>query len=487
MCVCGGGGSLWLGAQEKYGKIVTHCWFDDGHIMLGFSAGFLVVISTRMEEIGEELYSARFHRQALTNVAYSPQLKLAACAGDGGVKIVDCSKGFDDVVEPQEVPLSDPNGSGDRCNGLGWSPDGQILTVAAGSGCVHGFLARMSIVHASYKTQAAFLSNLKEVSVVDVRAGVPPLKVPVSVEPTLIALGAMHLAAAGSSGRVAFHRCLPGDMAAVGPEQEYGAKVDAVRLNNKYAAVLAGGYLHLHEVEPGAALASPGPGGPAQGATARRKVFPDGASPGRPGKGGPVTAMALTDHFLFYGTKSGQIDAFLLDEWTPLAGATLHHSAPIRSLHPNATGTRLVVVDSDGEAFMGNAITSDLTPFPLFPKVRHALHHTAAAGGLPEISFVPYPATGTLAPLDRLPPAKSCGTQPPTARAWCWSGTAATCTPSPTLLPPSAARSSPSWAPSRLGVPARSPSRPRPSRCPLTAPQFYRSAARSPARTLLGT
>jgi WD repeat-containing protein 19 len=94
----------------RYGRIVTHCWFDDGHIMLGFSEGFLVVISTHAAEIGEELYSGRFHRSSLTCVAYSPQLKLAACAGDGGLKLVDCSKGFDEVSEPEDVPLPGPHG-----------------------------------------------------------------------------------------------------------------------------------------------------------------------------------------------------------------------------------------------------------------------------------------------------------------------------------------------------------------------------------------
>ena len=107
---------LELAFQAKYGRIVTHNWFDDGHIMLGFDQGFLVVISTMLEEIGEELYSARFHHQKLTDVSYSPNLKLAACAGDSGVKILDCSRGFDDI-KPEDLSLS-----GERCSGLARRP-----------------------------------------------------------------------------------------------------------------------------------------------------------------------------------------------------------------------------------------------------------------------------------------------------------------------------------------------------------------------------
>ena len=391
---------LELAFQQKYGRIVTHCWFDDAHIMLGFSEGFLVVISTRISEIGEELYSARFHHSSLTDVAYSPALKLAACAGDGGVKVVDCSRGFDDVPPPEDVPLLAGVGgeparkalSPELCSKVGWSPDGQILTVATVAGSVHGFLARMQIVNGAFKASVAYLSSLKEVSVLDVRTTMGgPLKVPVALEPEFLALGGMHLAV-GSHSRVAFHRCLPDDTALVGPgpggrgsgEQEYGADVMAVALNDKYAAVLtANGKATLHEIEPGAALSSPGPGqsNPA-GLPQRRKVFPEmgpgSGSPQRDAKGGrhgggggsggeAIAAIALTDHAFLYGTQGGAVEVFLLEAWTSLPGATLHHSEGIAALHPSPSGTRVVVLDARGGAFMGNPVTSDLTPFPLFP------------------------------------------------------------------------------------------------------------------------
>ncbi|CAN0099785.1 unnamed protein product, partial [Heterosigma akashiwo] len=50
-----------LAFQPRYGDIVTHRWFGDGYVLLGFSAGFLVAISTDMSEIGEEKFSGEFH------------------------------------------------------------------------------------------------------------------------------------------------------------------------------------------------------------------------------------------------------------------------------------------------------------------------------------------------------------------------------------------------------------------------------------------
>jgi len=226
------------------------------------------------------------------------------------------------------------------------------------------------------------------VSVLDVRTRLPPLHVPVSLEPSLVALGSMHLAVASSSGAVAFHRCLPEDHDRVGPEQEYG-KVKALVLNDKYAAVLASdGTLTLHEIEPGLSVASPGPN-PNQHAnshTQRRKVFPEGGeSPGRGGRSkfsaaNAVTAVALTSHFLVYGTASGAVETFFLEQWTSLAGATVRHSCFINMVVPNPAGTRVVVVDEKGEAYMGNAVTADLTPFPHFPKaVKTVLWDTEVA------------------------------------------------------------------------------------------------------------
>ncbi|KAB7494541.1 WD repeat-containing protein 19, partial [Armadillidium nasatum] len=71
-----------LAFQGKYG---------DGYILIGFSAGYFVVISTHMKEIGQELFQAKNHKTVLNDIAISTKLNKAASCGDnvtlGGVII----------------------------------------------------------------------------------------------------------------------------------------------------------------------------------------------------------------------------------------------------------------------------------------------------------------------------------------------------------------------------------------------------------------
>lgn len=47
----------------------------------------MVLISTHMSEVGEEQFSAQFHKGGITDVAYSPELRQAAAAGSTTIKV----------------------------------------------------------------------------------------------------------------------------------------------------------------------------------------------------------------------------------------------------------------------------------------------------------------------------------------------------------------------------------------------------------------
>ena len=353
---------LELAFQQRYGSIVAHQWFGDGFMMLGFSEGFLVVISTHISEIGEELFSGRFHHKALYDIAYSPTLKYAAVAGDTGVKLVEMTH-FKDLKR-ESIGLDATDGSIEK---IEWSPDGHILTAATEGGGVHAFLARMPIVHNAHGTTVAYLSSLREITVIAAPpppaatgpggASSPPpdqprpVVFPVGLEPSFVAVGPTHVAV-GMNNVVMYYAYVDPKRPKVN-EQEYLGKVDKICLNGAHAAVLSGTRVTLHEIEAQA------------GAGTQRKTFPVREDEHFV----CATAIALTRDFLIYGTQAGTVEFFAVhpDEWTMLPGVELRHAHAVASLHPNAAGTRVVVVDAQHQGFIYNPVSAELTSIPSFP------------------------------------------------------------------------------------------------------------------------
>lgn len=69
-----------LAFNLKYGSIVTYHWFGDGYILIGFSEGYLISISTYPKEVGKELFQVRNHKEMLSDVGLSKIAgKVATC------------------------------------------------------------------------------------------------------------------------------------------------------------------------------------------------------------------------------------------------------------------------------------------------------------------------------------------------------------------------------------------------------------------------
>eukprot|EP00903_Cladosiphon_okamuranus_P008272 g7961.t1 len=386
-----------LAFQTKYGSIVVHRQFGDNYLLLGFSEGYLVLISTRMSEIGEEQFSGRFFKGGMTDVSYSPELRQAVAAGPTSIKVVNM-RTYKEISEEQ-IPTS--TGDGGIC-GLAWCPDGQILTVATAAGDVFNFLARMPTVHASFGSCVAYLSSLRQVSVVDAaRSGDKPLNVPVSIEPTIVGLGPAHVAVA-MNDRAIFYRATRKDKSQAGvgfnyiivDEREYNGRVIDVRLNSTCAAVLSGTKVILQRIEldgQGAGDGAAGRRGRSSSVAGAGVSHAGGAGGGgagiAPGPGprrtfperedrehGEATAIGLTEAFLVYATKAGTVEFFCLSEWAPLAGVELKHSSPVLRLWPNYLGTRVVFVDGTSAGWLYSPASDMLTQIGGFPpNCRHCM------------------------------------------------------------------------------------------------------------------
>lgn len=147
--------ALELAFQQRYGHIVSFKWFRDGYVMVGFSLGFLVVISTHLDEIGREQFCARFHMDGLRDIAYAPHRHQVATAGDSVIKIVDMREWRE--VKSQEIFTTTPSTSAHhqttpgadspslRSYGHGsspvdkvaWSADGRFISLSTRNGCLY--------------------------------------------------------------------------------------------------------------------------------------------------------------------------------------------------------------------------------------------------------------------------------------------------------------------------------------------------------------
>ena len=102
-------------------------WFGYGYILIGFTNGFLIVISTHPKEMGQELFQAKTYRDVLKYI-FSLTLSKAASAETTVYDLQDI-----DVIIDVEME----SGSLHR---LDWSSYSQLLCVAATKGEVFLYL-----------------------------------------------------------------------------------------------------------------------------------------------------------------------------------------------------------------------------------------------------------------------------------------------------------------------------------------------------------
>lgn len=81
--------------QERYGFIIDYHWHNEGQILLGFSNGMFIVISTYYKELGQELTQVKAHKESLTSLCVCmTSKKLATCSENTLVSSFTFDKNF---------------------------------------------------------------------------------------------------------------------------------------------------------------------------------------------------------------------------------------------------------------------------------------------------------------------------------------------------------------------------------------------------------
>ncbi|XP_070553702.1 WD repeat-containing protein 19-like isoform X2 [Ptychodera flava] len=340
-----------LAFQQRYGNIISYKWYGDGYVMLGFSHGYFIVISTHIKEIGQELFQARNHKDSLSAIAISLPLNKAATAGDNCIKIHDLSE----LKEMYAIITME-----DETKGLGkleWTDDGQLLAIGTQRGSLHTYLTKLPVLGDAYGTRIAYLTSLLEVTVVNHVEQEQSVTIGIEVEPTFVALGPFHMAA-GMNNRAWFY--ILGDK---GPERmkdrEYLGTINSMALNADYAAVFFENKVQLHLIE-----GEGGDGGTSEERETR--LFPDSDIDLR------ITCCALTSDFLIYGTDAGGLHYFFIEDWQFVN--EFRHVVGIRKVYPDMTGTRMVFIDDKSDGYVYNPVNDATLDIPNFsPTVKGIL------------------------------------------------------------------------------------------------------------------
>ncbi|XP_039203284.1 WD repeat-containing protein 19 isoform X1 [Crotalus tigris] len=338
-----------LAFQKCYGKIISYKLYGENYIMIGFSLGYFVVISTQVQEIGHEIFQASDHKDYLTSIAISESLNKAASCGDNCVKIHNLS----DLTEICAIiNLEDENKGLDQ---LSWTDDGQLLAVSTKRGFIHVFLTNLPILGASYGTRIAYLTSLLEVTVANYIENEPPIRVSVEVEPNFIAVGPYHLAV-GMNNRAWFY-VLGESRVKKLKDMEYLGTVASICLNSDYAAALFDGKVQLHMIESE----------PSNTQEEREtRLFPDTDEKSK------ILCHSLTSEFLICGTDTGLIQYFYIEDWQYVN--KYQHSVGVKKIFPDPNGTKLVFVDAKSDGFVYCPVTDTAFEIPnLQPTIKGIL------------------------------------------------------------------------------------------------------------------
>ncbi|XP_036274352.1 WD repeat-containing protein 19 isoform X1 [Pipistrellus kuhlii] len=319
--------SVDLEFKQTYGNIVCYSWYGDGYIMVGFSYGIFVVISTHIREIGLEIFQAHDYKDNLNSIAISQTLNKAATCGDNCIKIHDLAE----LKDMYAIINLDDEIKG--LSNLSWTDDGQLLALSTQRGSLHVFLTKLPILGDACSTRIAYLTSLLEVTVANPVEGELPITVSVDVEPNFVAVGLYHLAV-GMNNRAWFYVLGENGVKKL-KDVEYLGTVASVCLHSDYAAALFEGKVQLHLIESELLDTQE---------ERETRLFPAVDDKCR------ILCHALTGDFLIYGTDTGVIQYFYIENWQFVND--YRHPVSVKKIFPDPNGTTLVFIDEKCDGFV---------------------------------------------------------------------------------------------------------------------------------------
>jgi len=327
--------------HEGWGNIEKHLWFGDGYILVAFRSGRVVAVSTLKHEISEEVYSERL-LEVCTTISSSPAYGRIAVGGSNSVRILETSgptfaENKTDAIDLQPDQIVQQ---------VGWTQDGQVLTVALTNGLIMSFLSTLPVVFDYQSSKVIYLTSLQEMTLVDMSNRGVTSKIEIESEPSFCGLGPNH-AAVGMNNQVWFYRTSGRNAGQLVNKREYLGSVSVIKLSATHAAVLIEDKVLVHpiEVAPGAAVDD------------FDKLLPP------PGQVQTLTCLMVTDTFIITGSEQGTISYYLAEDVSPV-NEYRHEGGALLRMYPQPSGARMVFEDDQGNINLFNPVNDQVLPVP---------------------------------------------------------------------------------------------------------------------------
>ncbi|VDN01407.1 unnamed protein product [Thelazia callipaeda] len=332
---------IYLQFHVHYGNITSYCWFRCDLLLLGFSKGFFVCITTNPPEVGREIFSVQDFKTYLSSVCINESVAKIILAGNNQIRVRELNK-QEEIVEIHEV-----HNEGKGLSIIKANYDGQLIAVNSISGMLYVFLLKLPMLAVTYRNTIAILSSLNEITLFREGEKGPLSTLKIDLEPTVIALGPRHIATAINT-RVWFHNIVEEKGVRRVYEVEYLSTVIALLLNEKYVVAKLDGQAQLHRLcdENGMHVVEE-----------NGLIIPDSKH-----VNSKLEDVALTDNFLIYCTSSGHLYYYSLADNAYVS--EYRHVVGITSLYPEPEGIRLCFFDERLDVYFYTPVDDSLLKIP---------------------------------------------------------------------------------------------------------------------------
>lgn len=333
------GNPIELSLDQEYGNILTYQWFGDGYIAIGFSKGFVAVVSTHMFEIKNEVQSLDLFKNGLDDLCICESANRIAIAGENSVLIYDTNT-WKEIVE-ERIQISDQAG---RIAHIEWSNTGQILIVSTYLGCIFAFNVIISDNFSINGNLFSTMLSLNDVCIykIDKKDKSELCELHLEEEPkNFVVSDNFFVASFGTVLQIFEIKDNKGKVISkpTGTKKDFSSNIQMVALNKQYMSVLSDGKCSFIDMKT----------------YSTEKIFPLKDTDDE------VLFVAMTDDFLAYSDSNNRVKIYAIKEKCANVG-DCHFDNPIKKIFPNKTGTKYACIDNLGKIFLYYPIHESIVP-----------------------------------------------------------------------------------------------------------------------------